>query len=167
MSPNVIELGPQGQFDRVEPMKSDLHHIFPAEIGSNTLRSSYDFGMVSNVDPMSPIAHLGAPAGGGAKVFQPPPGVRGDIARAHFYMVARYKFDSSIVQGEAALVFDDDDNLENGRIKDAEEVVLRAWHIADPVDDAERARSARVEAYQGNRNPFVDWPELVERVADY
>jgi len=41
---------------------------------------------------------------------------------------------------------------------------LLKWHLADPVNDAERRRHDLVYSYQLNRNPFVDHPEWVEAV---
>jgi hypothetical protein len=39
--------------------------------------------------------------------------------------------------------------------------VLLQWHEEDPPDDAERERNERVCAsYQGNRNPFIDFPQI-------
>jgi endonuclease I len=152
---------PQSQFDKVEPMKSDLHHVFPSDILSNGIRSSYDFGMTSNPDAMNSV--LGNNAGpGAAKVYQVRPARRGDIARAHFYMAVRYR--TTMIDGD---LFDDDQYSSNGVIKDYEEAVLRAWHQADPVDDLERTRNNRVQAYQGNRNPFIDLPSLVDRIGDF
>jgi hypothetical protein len=38
---------------------------------------------------------------------------------------------------------------------------LLQWHLDDEVDDYERERNAKVcESYQGNRNPFIDYPDL-------
>ncbi|MBW2702670.1 MAG: endonuclease [Deltaproteobacteria bacterium] len=152
---------PQAQFDKIEPMKSDLHHIFPCDVRNNSIRSSYDFGMTNN--PFATSSVLGASLGGRvAKVYQVRPERRGDIARAHFYMAVRYR-----ITHTEGMLFDDDVNLFNGCINDLEEKVLRRWHEADPVDELERSRNNRIQAYQGNRNPFVDWPELVEQISDF
>ena len=158
---NTEHTWPQSQFDKLEPMKSDLHHVFPSDISTNGWRSSYDFGWTTNPD--SPNSVLGTSnSNAGKGVFQVRPETRGDVARAHFYMVARYKFDT-----EVGIRFDDDDSEQNGCIRDDEELVLREWNTLDPVDDRERDRNNRIEAYQGNRNPFVDDPALAERVSDF
>lgn len=34
--------------------------------------------------------------------------------------------------------------------------MFEEWWAADPVDDFERLRDTRIEAAQGNRNPFVE-----------
>jgi len=37
------------------------------------------------------------------------------------------------------------------------------WHLADPVDAAEVERNGQIETYQGDRNPYIDHPELIAR----
>ncbi len=78
-------------------------------------------------------------------VLSPRPGARGDIARAYFYMSRQYKF---------AITEDLEDRL-------------RTWHLEDPPDKWEEERNFLIEMVQGNRNPFIDHPELVERVKDF
>ena len=75
----------------------------------------------------------------------PRQGVRGDIARAWFYMAWLYKL-------SIANDFEDQ---------------LRAWHLEDPPDAWEQERNNFIETTQGNRNIFVDFPESVERVKDF
>ena len=41
---------------------------------------------------------------------------------------------------------------------------LLVWHNQDPVDDFERNRNNVIYDYQGNRNPFIDHPELVNHL---
>lgn len=77
---------------------------------------------------------------------------RGDVARAMFYMIIAYNGKYASNWGL--------DNL----LSDAENQVLQQlldWHANDPVDNFEIARHEYVYAQQNNRNPFVDYPELV------
>lgn len=158
---NTEHSWPQAQFDRLDPMVSDLHHIFAVDVRSNSERSSYDYGM--NTDATNPDSRLGLDVtGSGRQVFQVRPERRGDVARAHFYMVARYALDDSL-----GIAFDDNDRPEDGRIDDDEEAVLRRWNDEDPVDAWEMERNDRVEAFQGHRNPFIDRPDLAARIADF
>ena len=46
------------------------------------------------------------------------------------------------------------------QISEYEEFYLRQWHLLDPVDEAEMDRNNKVERLQGNRNPFIDDPDL-------
>jgi len=41
---------------------------------------------------------------------------------------------------------------------------LLRWHQLDPPDEEEVLRNSRVQELQGNRNPFVDLPNLASRV---
>ncbi|MZG54540.1 MAG: hypothetical protein F3743_08800 [Nitrospinae bacterium] len=76
---------------------------------------------------------------------KPAKSIRGNIARAYLYMSYQYKIS----------------------LREDQEDMLRKWHFEDPPDDWEEIRNDRIEAIQGNRNPFIDHPEWVERVADF
>lgn len=41
---------------------------------------------------------------------------------------------------------------------------LLEWHEEYPVTDYERHRNESIQDLQGNRNPFIDFPELAERI---
>ena len=71
--------------------------------------------------------------------------IRGDASRAYLYMSFQYKIPL-------------DDGLED---------TLRNWHFEDPPDAWEEKRNDMIEIIQGNRNPFIDKPELVERVKNF
>ncbi len=130
------------------PAEGDLHHLFPSLAAANSRRSNNDFGETSCDGSTCDWTEGGSSSGDdarGRRVFKVRPARRGDIARAHFYFAVRY---------QKAIELD-------------EEEVLRAWHHQDPPSDEEKARNETIEATQGNRNPFIDHPQLADRIEDF
>ena len=92
---------------------------------------------------------------------------KGDMARAVMYMAIRYEGGQHPTTGQSEPDLELTDNrslIVNTSSLNAPAYMgllstLVEWHLADPPDDAERARNEVVFAYQGNRNPFIDHPE--------
>lgn len=92
--------------------------------------------------------------------FLPPQEKRGDIARAILYMDLRY--DGSEVNTLELIVSDCPDSIPNKAGMGYLSQLLQ-WHAEDIVDEEEMERNDSVcRDWQGNRNPFVDFPDLVE-----
>ena len=141
---NCEHVWPQSKGSRGMPMKTDLFHLRPAVPKVNSTRSNHPFGIPATKDDPATPWHIGRDSDGDM-VFMPPASHRGDISRSMFYFSVRY--------GKA--------------ITEDEEIVLRRWHEDDPVDARERKRADRIQKKQGNRNPFVDDPEIVDRIEDF
>lgn len=128
--------------------KSDMHHLFPTDSELNAIHGNHIFGEVTrdlkNLK-CNGVARYGYGTGGKQEVFEPPRGHRGNVARALFYFSTRYDLP----------------------ISSQEEQVLRKWNTEDLVDEEEVRRNNEIFKSQGNRNPFVDYPELVERISDF
>lgn len=150
-SPNVINTEhtwPQSKFSRDFPkdlQKGDLHILYPVETRVNSIRSNHPFGNVSSVlNSPCPLAKKGY-SGAGRLVFEPTNEHKGNVARAMFYFAVRY----------------------NLPIDPEQEDVLRRWARLDPVDESEKQRNNKIFEIQGNRNPFIDYPEFHIRITDF
>ncbi|MBN8482251.1 MAG: endonuclease [Xanthomonadales bacterium] len=94
---------------------------------------------------------------------------KGEMARAIFYMAIRYEGGTDPLSGqtEPQLELTDTRSLivgaSGGTAYMGLLADLLAWHAGDPPDAEERARNDTVQAFQGNRNPFVDHPEWATR----
>ncbi|MBQ9076830.1 MAG: endonuclease [Muribaculaceae bacterium] len=142
-----------------DTVRLDLHHLLPCNIAVPENKSDYVPGEV-----VSPVydngvwkAGIGLIAGENAEVYQPSAEYRGDFARMIMYVATLYPCDRW--KGKAVHLFADNGfpTLNNYAVK-----LLLAWHREDPVSDVERKRNDAVESVQGNRNPFVDYPDLAE-----
>jgi deoxyribonuclease-1 len=148
---NTEHTWPQSKFVKGFPtqtQKSDLHHLFPTDSKANSTRGNFAFAdVVSNMNLKNCDASKSGASvtSGGKNYFEPPLSHKGNVARAIFYFSVRYK----------------------APIDAAQEETLRRWNDLDPVDDAEVARNTAIEKLQGNRNPFIDHPELVDQIADF
>ena len=117
-------------------------------------------------------------AGGNEKVFEPQDCDKGDIARAIFYMVARYNYysgsDEDPIDGNnpnLVLLNDLSENDRTGTSSAAEPYGmgllsdLLAWNKLDPVDEYEVHRNNLLyRNYTNNRNPFIDFPNWADAI---
>lgn len=129
------------RFNRIE---ADLHNLFPARADVNQDRSSYRFGEVSG-EPRAYGRSCDFEVSTRQRVAEPANEVRGDVARAMFYMADRYKDDGLILFKKQA-------------------ELLERWHSLDPPNAEERRRNEIIEMLQGNRNQFIDDPERLHRL---
>lgn len=147
---NVEHTWPQSRFSKKfseDFQKTDLHHLFPTDSKINRIRGNSLFGEVStDVVPLRCTkARFGYGTAGDEEVFEPPQNHKGNVARALFYFSIRYDLP----------------------IDDREEVILKKWNAEDPIDSAELNRNEEIFKIQGNRNPFIDFPNLAEDIADF
>jgi len=149
--------------DESEPMYTDLHHLIPTDRLANSQRSAWPLGEVSSVEWTNGSAKLGYGTFGNSgnnMTFEPADEYKGDFARIYFYMATCYKNKNLAAGGKGYKVFS---NGTANFTTTALNLYLN-WHREDPVSQKEIDRNNGVAKKQGNRNPFVDAPELVEYI---
>jgi len=145
----------RGDFENKYPEHSDLHNLRASNISVNSTRSNYSFNECENNCQQT----FGNKYNGYALVFEPRNEDKGDVARIIFYMDVRYEGDN----GELDLEMTDEIySISSTLRRHGVRATLLQWHALDPVDDFERNRNNVIYNYQGNRNPFIDHPELVD-----
>lgn len=139
---NTEHTYPQSFFSSAEPMVCDLNHLFPTDNNANNSRSNYPFGKATTPyvnDATNNPSHLGANT-----LYEPRDAQKGKTARAMLYFVLRYQDYSNFFAPQ--------------------EAILRTWHNDFPPTTVEKKRNADVFVAQKNRNPFIDYPQFIERI---
>ena len=169
--------------------RGDPMHLICGNGYSNNIHSNYYYGYVktssSYVDCGSTYSNQSGNLRGTSKtlnsgtVFEPQDSDKGDIARAVFYMVARYNYlsgsDSDGINSNnpnLALTQNISDWSKSSYTSSTTNTGkmgiltdLLAWHHADPVDQYEIHRNNLLYTnYTNNRNPFIDFPEWVDYI---
>ncbi len=150
---NCEHTWPQSKFSKNYPkdiQKADLHHLFPSDSKANSIRGNLDFTDVGSdtgdlYQDKCEVSKFGTSATNGGDGFEPPLTHKGNVARALFYFSVRYKIS----------------------IPKTEEDVLRRWNELDPVDQDEIDRNNGIFLAQANRNPFIDYPQLVNYISKF
>lgn len=139
----------------------DLYNLNPSDQRANSQKSNYPPGHVKKGDKFDNGSFKMAKAntsGYGYICWEPTEEYRGDFARTYFYMATAYEYLGwtaypQYISNTSYLMF-----------SDSIQQVLLDWHRSDPVSDKERCRMDNISDIQGNRNPFIDYPELVEYI---
>jgi len=166
-----------GNFGRDGGAGSDFHALWPADVkGNQQAHSNYNYATPTssitsvNNDYGTYVGRNGYITGSTQKVFEPLDEYKGDIARAMFYMPARYFTYVDVLHPKLTLVNGSPASIvasasQPGLAGDL--ATLLAWHELDPVDEYEIHRNNLLyNNYQGNRNPFIDHPEWAEIAYD-
>lgn len=143
---NIEHVVPKSWFDAKQPMRDDLHHLFTEERKCNSQRGNLPLREAG--EGAEEIESCGLMRTSHGKAFEPHAG-KGEVARAILYFVTRHP--GYVGDGKREMT-----------VKDLPK--LLEWHEQYPVTDYELHRNDVIQDKQGNRNPFIDFPELASKV---
>ena len=139
----------------------DLYNLNPSDQRANGQKSNYAPGHIKTGDKFdngSFRMDSKTKSYYGYICWEPAPEYRGDFARTYFYMATTYEY------LEWTAYPDYISNASYLMFSDTIQKVLLDWHRADPVSDKEICRADQISTIQHNRNPFIDYPDLVEYI---
>ncbi len=149
----------------------DLHHLRPEQNNVNSARGNYVLGNVKDVYTSYTTYSFegnvvfykygdGNTSSGRCEI---PDNVKGDIARILLYVWCRWEQPNLFTDISNPIVDYTDTPSKNKndgiRVIESLETLLQ-WCQDDPVDTWELSRNDSIENIQGNRNVFIDYPEL-------
>jgi len=143
----------------VEPMYTDIFHLYPVDGYVNGMRNDNPYGEVTTATYTSENgSKIGSntTTGYSGKVFEPLDEYKGDLARTYFYMSTRYYTEDSGWPGSDATT--------GSQLKPWALTMMLQWAIQDPVSQKETDRNNAVYLIQNNRNPFIDHPEYAQEI---
>ncbi len=116
---------------------NDLHNLIPVVGEVNGDRSNFRFDELSQ--GYGQYGQCQFKVDFASRRAEPPPEMKGDIARIHYYMRDAHGL----------------------RLSDAQVRLFNAWSKMDPVSEWELIRDQRIERLQGTSNPYVSGKSLL------
>lgn len=146
---NCEHVVPQSWFNKREPMRGDLNHLFACEPDCNSFRGNTPYCDFTDFDEaIRSNCGKNATTPDGSQGFEPGGG-KGAVTRAVMYFLLRYP-------GEI--------NNTAREFKATQLPTLLKWHTTFPPSVYERHRNQAIFEVQGNRNPLIDFPEWAEKI---
>ncbi len=138
----------------------DIHHLNPSDQTANNRKSNYPLGELTSVSWDNGVTFVGKANidGSSMNAYEPCDEYKGDFARVFMYMFTCYQdltWEYTWMNYEKSTY----PTLKPWAVK-----LLLKWHKQDPVSKKEVNRNNAVYAVQGNRNPYVDYPQLADYV---
>ncbi|WP_243293120.1 endonuclease [Bacillus sp. FJAT-47783] len=144
---NTEHIVPQSWFHAREPMKGDLHHLFICLPKCNVKRSNFHYHDFTFYEPESPKEKIRNACGVVKDGYFEPEHGKGSVARAMMYFLLRYP-----------------NAIKKSHLKRINLSLLINWHHAFPVTIYELHRNQAIYEIQGNRNPFIDFQHLIDKI---
>ena len=156
----------------------DIFHLVPTDGKINSVRSNDEFGIVNggtnwrgnksgtagswSTDRPTIASTAGEVVQGSGNVFEPKDEYKGDFARGYMGTIIKWQ-QSNLTTGNNFFSGEYTSSGYFGFTKKAV-VLMMKWHREDPVSQKEIDRNNGIQATQGNRNPFIDYPYLAEYI---
>ncbi len=135
---------PQSWFNEQEPMRGDLHHLFTCEPVCNSIRSNYPYYDFTDYTPGNiNMERIEESCGKAEEELFEPEFAKGTVARAMLYFLLRYP-----------------DQVEQKYQKKIDTELFLNWHQKFQPSLYEKHRNQAIYQLQGNRNPYIDFPEM-------
>ena len=141
-------------------LKKDLFNIMPCEQRINSSKGNRGMGIVTKVTNTNGATKVGSGANG-LSLWEPADEWKGDFSRGYMYIVTAYEDYANKWTSEGK------NSLYNNTYPTLKEWAYKLyiqWAKADKPDAVEVKRNNDVYKIQGNRNPYVDFPNLMEYV---
>ena len=141
-------------------LKKDLFNIMPCESKINSSKGNRGMGIVTKVTNTNGATKVGSGANG-LNLWEPADEWKGDFARGYMYIVTAYEDYANKWTSEGK------NSLYNNTYPTLKEWAYKLyiqWAKEDKPDAVEIKRNNDVAKIQGNRNPYVDFPNLMEYV---
>ncbi|MFB4164680.1 endonuclease I family protein [Alteribacillus sp. JSM 102045] len=139
---NCEHVVPQSWFQRDEPMRGDIHHLFTCEPICNSIRSNFPYHDFKSYDPEHARANKITSGCGKTEDSRfEPEYAKGAVSRAMLYFLIRYP-----------------DEIERSYYEQIDIDLLLSWNEQFPVSVYEKHRNLAIFEIQGNRNPLIDFP---------
>lgn len=143
----------------------DINHLYPSDSNANSRKSNYPLGETDNPSWTNGVTTIGKPKNGhggqGGNIYEPADEYKGDNARTYFYMAVRYPDIAWLTTESWGIMFTKQDYP---TLCDWGQELLLRWNSTDVVSQKEIDRNEGVYKEQGNRNPFIDFPDLAEYI---
>ena len=156
----------------------DIFHLVPTDGKINSTRSNDEFGEVAgaknyygngtgtagtwSTDRSTIASSAGEVIQGSGNVFEPKDQYKGDFARGYMGTIIKWQL-ANMTTGNNFFTGNYTPSGNFGFTKKAV-VLMMKWHREDPVSQKEIDRNNGIQATQGNRNPFIDYPYLAEYI---
>ncbi|MBX7163114.1 MAG: endonuclease [Saprospiraceae bacterium] len=140
---------PQSMGAETGNARSDMHHLYPSRAAVNEARWNYPYSEIDDTKTkhwfykstdliLKPGKEINEYSESIDGFFEPREDHKGNVARAIFYFFTMYELQS------------------NKSFFEGMKKTLCDWHLQDPVDSLEWARTYAIAKYQENKaNPFV------------
>ncbi len=139
----------------------DLYHLNPSNSNANSARSNYPLGIVEDGKVVGSLK-IGDNCYGteyNGNSFEPLDEYKGDFARAYLYMFTAYEDLKWTGTAAPSMLVG---NQTYPMLRPWAAQMLVEWSRNDPPSEKELKRADEVYKLQNNRNPYIDYPELVE-----